>query len=390
MSTYTRADLKARINAGIKGKKDMMVDIDETINFLVRDILSRTDMRSTKRRTVISPGLFASTYEYAAPVDLKGMKVCSIKEQSAENPISPYSLVSNEDFATMRSVGTIAIDEHDNIKKLLIRGTPDGVTSVVSTLDTITAGGGTWVAFGDADSVQTDNGDFVRGAGSVAFNLTSAPGLTAGIQNVGLDSFDYSSFEGSNDSIFVFVKISDKDDINSFSIRYGDDASNYNEITVTQTAFNTAFAVGWNLLRFDVSNRTLTGSVTNTAGAYVAVFMNKNATKVSQTGFKVDQIAFRNGTPQFLEYYSKYGWKDKDTGAWKENSEDDGDYLNADTDEYNLYVLKGIELAGDEVDEAQASVNAGARFSANLRQYVTDNPSDAMLMTSDYQAQYYV
>jgi hypothetical protein len=390
MPTYTRGDLKNRLNAGIKGKIGIMVDVDETINLAVRSVLSEVDLQSTRRMVDMVPGIFSKEYEYASPTDLKGFKVINVEELADEYRQTPYGLVTPTEFRHYRKIGTIAVDEYDDLRKILISREVDGAQQVVSTLDSTNAGGGTWAAYGDGTGVGVDTGNYVRGNGSIKFAINAAGGTTAGIANSTLDTFDYSPFDGEDDSILVWVRISDPTNITNFTIRYGDDATNYNEISVTQTHFGTAFAAGWNLLRFDVSSATQAGSPTATAGEYIALFMTKDAAKVSETGYNFDSIVFKKGTSHKLKYYSKYGWQDATTGAWKENSTSDSDYLNADMEEYNMYIFKTIELAGDEVDEAQATVNAAARYAKAVKEYTMEHPSEALLLTYDYQAQYYI
>lgn len=221
MFTYTRGDLITRINAGIKGKKDMMVDIEDTINFAVRDVFSEGDLRSSRRSATLTPSLLAEPYMYAAPEDLKGQKLISLIDQANPDSKYQYNLVAMEDFQLQRKLGTVSIDEIDGVRVLYI---PQPTTPITYTLN----------------------------------------------------------------------------------------------------------------------------------------------------------------------YYSRYGWIDAGTLLWKQNSTEDSDFLVANEEEFNLFVYKGIELAGEEVDEAQASANAGARYLRLQKVYFMDNPSDAMLMTNDYQAQYYV
>ena len=88
-------------------------------------------------------------------------------------------------------------------------------------------------------------------------------GTTAGIVNSTLDTFDYTDFLYG--SVFVWTYITDKTDITNYKMRVGNDASNYYEMTVTDTHEDIPFLDGWNLLRFDMSSKTTTGSPTSTA-----------------------------------------------------------------------------------------------------------------------------
>ena len=114
------------------------------------------------------------------------------------------------------------------------------------------------------------------------------------------------------------------------------------------------------------------------------------ATKVSETNFRFDNLVFSSGQAQNLFYYSEFPWIDSITGAWKRNSTTDNDFINCDDEEFNLYINKGIELAGDEVDEERASISAMNRYIKGIQKYGIDRPSESMMLTTDYQAQYYI
>ena len=78
MPTYTRGELKERINAGIKGKRGMLPDFDGTVNDAVRSVaIDGVDLRSLRRQAIIAPGLFTDVYSYPLPVDLKGNRIVS-------------------------------------------------------------------------------------------------------------------------------------------------------------------------------------------------------------------------------------------------------------------------------------------------------------------------
>jgi len=410
MPTYTRSNLKSRINAGIKGKIGVLVDADETVNQVVRAVVSEIDLRSTRRKTTLQPGVFDEVLAYPAPTDIKAQKLVSLSNQADGNDVyAGFNLIPYEQFnqklgyyhnrsdgnnrevrfGNQRELYTVAFDDTDMVRKMLIAAPQNGISQVISGLDSLTDGGGLWTSFGDAENVDVDTGNKVRGAGSIKFDIDAAGGATAGIYNSTLDVFDITSFLETNSSYFDFPYISDVEGITNYTIRIGIDASNYYEMVVTSTHFNTAFAVGWNVLRFDAASATLVGTVDTTACQYVALFMTKEITKISQSTFRFDNIVARNGEVMNLRYYSKYGWQTQ-AGIWLENSTRDDDFINADTDEFEMFIDKGVAVAGQEVDEDRASNNAGARFQQKMTDYLLANPSDALIETSDYQAQYYI
>ena len=391
MPIFTRYDIKQKVNGAIKNKQDVLVDFDRTVNFAVRDVLAEMDIQSTRRRTYLDPGIFPEVYAYAAPDDLKGYKIISLRKLAGNQKVTPYSLVTYNEFMERRKIGTISIHEHDSIKKLLVSGDQDITPTLeVSALESITDDGSSWVVGTGAENIYVNTGNYVRGNGSLFFDISAAAETQAGIRNVGMNAYNVSEFDAEESSIFVLAYLSDADDVTGYTVRYGLNTTNYHQIVVNATHFNTAVTAGWNLLRFDVKNRTTVGAVDPTNCQYFEIYMNKADTKVSEAGFGFDSIVFANGVTQEIIYYSKYGWIDAITGAWKEESTSDSDFVIADSEEFNLMVQKATEFAGEEVEELQASSNAMGRYEKLKRMYEMDHPSDALLLTTDYQAQYYI
>lgn len=410
MPTYTRAELKARINAGIKGKLGVLVDVNETINDAVRAVNSETDLRSTRKMMAIEPGIFDEVLAYPAPIDLKGQKIISLQNQADNNNVyHGFNLIPYEQFnqrigfynrhsngqnaeirfGNQRELYTVSFDDRSMVRRMLIAAPQDGTSQVLSTLDSLTAGGGLWTAFGDAFNVDADAGNRVRGGASIRYDINAAGGTTAGIYNATLTPFDITSFLASNSSYFTFAFLSDAEDVTNFKLRIGIDAANYYEFTATVTHVGTVFAPGWNVIRFDADSPVLVGAVSVDVCQYIALYMTKDAAKISQAAFRFDHIVARNGKVMELRYYSKYPWQDI-SGAWKENSTEDTDFLNAEADEYDMIIDKGITYAGAEVDEMTAVNNAQVRYDRKLSMYTRGHPSEALVETSDYMAQYFI
>lgn len=409
MSHYTKADLRARINAGIKNKIGLLTDSDQTINDAVRAVNSEMDLRSARRMVTIQPGIFDDVLAYPAPVDIKAKRLVSLSEQKNGNEVYygfnliPYEQFNaklgfyNRDFTddtqvrfgNQRELYTVAFDELNEVKRMLISAPQSGTQQTITTLDSLTAGGGLWTAFGDAFNVDADLGNYVQGQGSIKFDINGAAGLTAGIYNATMTAFDISSFFATNDSFFTFAYLSNVTGVNSYTLRIGTNATNYYQITITATHSNTAFAVGWNTLRFDATNFVTVGTPDPTACQYVALFMNKEATKINQSTFRFDSLVARTGTVLNVRYYSKFPWKTVN-GVYIEESTEDDDVLVCDGDEYNFIVDRGIMVAGEEVDELAAVTSATNRYDKKTTMYMMQNPSEALVETSDYQAQYYI
>src|ERR1044072_564745 len=175
----------------------------------VRKLLRDVDLRSTKRKTQISPGLFSDVFTYPWPSDAKRLGLIDVAPQVNRNSDFEINLTTPEEFDRRKSLepNLAAIRENDFIKKLLLNALVDDDSLSISTLDSLSAGGGTWQAFGDAENVTADADDFVMGSGSIKFGINGAGGTTAGIYNDDLNEFDFSDHVDNNRSIFYFTKI---------------------------------------------------------------------------------------------------------------------------------------------------------------------------------------
>lgn len=384
MPNYQYSDLKTAINGGIYNKIGMLSSEITTINSAIREVRA-VRLHSLKRRTLLAPNLFNDVYEYTAPTDLDGLGVIGIQPQNQERIESDYwNHVALEEFDQYKTVknNLLAISSNGLVKKLLISANVDDDSIVVGTLNTVAENGANWTAYGDGENLTSDSSDYVKGGGSVKFDISSAGGTTVGVYHSSLPTFDLTKYL-TDGSVFVWTKIISTTNITNYKIRLGSDASNYYEMTATTQNDGTAFATGWNLLRFDFSGKTTTGSPSSTACDYVAVFMTKDAGKVSETGYAFDHIMVKRGSYQYLWYYSNYAWQSS-TGTFKIKATATNDYLNFDEDEFLLAVEKGIELAAREVREPEASLSAARRYKDMVREYRQKYPNESIPLISTY------
>jgi hypothetical protein len=312
------------------------------INLAARIVAGDADLMSMRRKSTLSPFLFDDIYDYATPTDLKNDCVADIKSQinySDEwSPVEASYFNRNKE----REKNIFTVVSESGLKRLRLSANVDDTTLLVSGLDSLTDGGGTWALLGDATTPTVDSDYFVKGSASINYGISAAGGTTAGIQNTDLDEFDITEFD--NSSVFVWAYVSSTTGLTNFILRLGNDSSNYFTKTVTTTNEGTAFVAGWNLLRFDLSTSTETGSVDKTVCDYACIYMTKTTGKISETDYRFDQIQIKKGVYSDLIYYSKYPWQTS-AGVWILDSTVATDYLNADADEFNLFTLKGIELA---------------------------------------------
>jgi len=396
MPIYTQSQLKSDISAKIKGKVGILIDPQSTMNQGVRQVYSDLDLVSARRRSQLTPNLFSGLFEYACPTDLKGYGIITVQDQTFSRA-RDWGLVPYEQFMRRQGANTIAISDYDSVKKILLNTynptalvnasddatiIPNASTAVAS-MDSLSSGGGTWGPFGDVTvgEVYQDQDNFVQGTGSIRYNINATAGTTAGIVNSTLSQSDLSAYFSQNGQAFIWAYITSVTNLTNFILRLGSDASNYNSKTVTGQADGTSFVVGWNLLRFDLSSVSATGTPITTAIDYCAIYMTKTAGKISETAYRFDYLVLRRGQVNNLYYYSQYGWQSS-VGTYKANSTTASDLLNADEQEYELILAKCAELAADEADEDKVSKKEAERYERLKKQYKMDRPSEALIMIS--------
>lgn len=376
---YTRSQLLADINAGLRGKIGMISDQESFVNRVVREVKNNVALRSARRKVTLASDLFGGLYQYVCPTDIDGMRIIDIPAQ-AKRYDGSFGIVPTEQFNVSPRPGDIAFNDFNGVRQLLINSEVP-VKSVI--LDTISDNNG-WVAVGGANSITDDEQDFINGTGSVVFNIDNTLATTAGIAKLGTESYDLSEYLEGYSSAFVWVKITDIDDITNWKLRFGTDASNYYEATVTTQFDGTAFVRGWNLLQFSLTALTETGTVTDTDINYRAVFMTKATAKVSEVGYKVNYLVFMTGFIHDVIYYSAYGWQSS-AGAYKRLSDDALDLLVADDTEYELFVKKGIEIGRGLTNfDMNERTESAEDYKSALIEYQLKNPDESLIMTSTY------
>ena len=397
MAVYTLLTLKSRIANKLSGT---IADSDLSViaNDSVLEVVSDIDLRSTKRKSALSPNLFDDIFQYTAPSDLKGRKIIDIMPQVKRGRFDDWRLTTPEEFDRYKTdqrydqwgdpiriqgnqwtgESLVAIQEHSIIKKILLSRPVNDTSVTISPLDAV----GTWAAFGDGTNLTADSSNYVKESASINWDISAAGGTTAGIYNSSLDSFDIKPYvmEG---SVFVWAYITSTTNLTNYILRIGSSSLAYYSITITTTNEGTAFIAGWNLLRFDFANKVATGIVDEDACDYVALYMTKAAAKVSETDYRFDWLVMKKGEHYDVIYYSKFGWQST-TGTWIENSTADTNYVNVDADELKLIEYKYAELCERYLRNSARANEFLKLYEIKTAKYKFDNPSEALPLIMTY------
>jgi len=353
---YLYTDLSTAVNEAISGKKTNLINERALYNRGVREIISAIDLRSQKRKSQISPGIYTKVYSYAAPADIKDNAVVDIQKQTDRK--EEFFLTTPEEFdrtKTYRS-GLVAFDDHDFIKTMNLSTELNTTEVAINEFDSLT-GNGTFAATGDASALSIDSVNFINGSASLQFS-TASSATAAVITNPDMTALDLTKFN--SHELFLWVYIPSTTGLTNFILKWGSSSSDYWSQTVTTTHEGLAFQTGWNLLRFNWPS-SYTGTPVITAVNYMQLTITKTGSMAAQTQWRLDFLVARYGEIHSIIYYSKFAWQDS-TYAYKENSTADTDYLVADTDEFNLIVQYCAKLASQAV-----------RMDANDRKAIADD-----------------
>jgi hypothetical protein len=270
-----------------------------------------------------------------------------------------------------------AVYEADGVKRLKISVIIDDDEALITGFDSTTG----WSGYGDGTNIALDSFNYVKGNASLQYDISAVGGTTAGVVNSTLDPVDLTDFLN-NGTIVVWAYITFSTNLTNFKLRIGSSASAYYEKTVT-TSDGQAFQNGWNILKFDLTSLTTSGSPDITDITYVALFMTKDGAKISESGYKFDWMVAKLGDIYTVLYYSDYLWQTS-AGVYIGDSTADTDLLNAGVDEYELLVLKAKELSAKELKKFDLSKEHAVDYKDMEEGYKQANPSEAKILTTDY------
>lgn len=389
--SFTISDAKTRIQRKLHGtslsKLTAVYDLFAEAGW---NVISEIDPAETIRITQLSGKIFDRVYDYALPADVKGNKVIDIRPQVNRTVSDNFSQWLEEEFDLKKSLANNKLQvRFDDTTKSLRIDKELTVLQLVNGCDGLTDNG-TWAATASATNLAADAIDYIEGAGSLSFDL-SAAGSTGYIENSTMTQVDLSDIDEKG-AFFLWVYLPAATNFTNVILRWGNSSTAYWSRTVTAPHTFSAFQNGWNLLRFDWSGATETGTVDPNTIDYLRVTFTYDGT--AQTGVKVDQIQAGLGKIFEIAYYSKYLFRDS-SGTWIEKPTSDDDIINLDTDSYNLFIYETCYLIAQELQGEDASFDANF-FEKKLRgdgternpglykRYKKSNPGQTILPQSTY------
>lgn len=162
----------------------------------------------------------------------------------------------------------------------------------VATFDSTTADSGTWTldeTDSDGTNLTTDTIEFKTGGACLNFDLDvsqSANNKTT-IYNSTYSEADWSDYEDLASHI-LWIYVPDVTNFSSITLYWGSSSSAYWSATTTTQIDGTAFANGWNRVKVDWADATVTGTPDEENIDYLKVDFNYAAGQADDTDYRID------------------------------------------------------------------------------------------------------
>lgn len=398
-STYDYLLLRRILNTKIHGRITNLESGDtgdtslprDLLNSAVRTTLSDLRLRGTIREATLTPNLFDNIYDYALPNDVVADAIIGLRPQVTDSrgEFETYDLVSRDEFDRRKKVetGIYTIIDDDLTRILRVSAEVDDETLSVSSMEDTAWGTFDTDAVNDSD-VKVDADDFIEGAGSIRFQTDTGDSTdtAVGVQNDSITDFDISPYLARG-SAFVNAKLTVADTgIHQITLRLGSDSDNYYQISDSNQNDCSAFVTGWNKIRWDLQNKTTTGTPVDTAINYAAIFWSRDTTTtallhLNDTDWGFDDLILKRGKYYLLSYYSRFWWQDTAL-ALSENSTHDSHALTVQNDELEVVMAKAAEMASGYLRDQEDQKYWRNEYERLKQVYLMNHPSEAGVKTT--------
>jgi len=359
-------------------------DINSVIAEAGRNVLTEIDPQETIRQATIENALFDDVYSYTTPNGMKGDRIIDLQPQVNRTLAQNYTKVLIETFNRVKERKTYNIAYKNGTKFLKISEdvAPDKV--VISEVNSVNG----WAASGSAENITLDQLNYISGSKSLNFDINTDDSVAI-VENSTLTAVDLSNQDDQN-SLFVWVYFPDASKVTSVAARLGSSSSNYYSQSVTTTHDSQSFADGWNLLRFDYSGATETGTTDWSAITYFQLRITHDES--GDTDFRIDSITAGVGQLYEVIYYGDAIFKGTD-GTYKTAPTNDTDVIQLETDAYNIMLYEAAYLLSQELqgengafDESffRARLDGTASKPGMYHKYTMKYPSQNEKVRSSY------
>jgi hypothetical protein len=244
-----------------------------------------------------------------------------------------------------------SVERYDGNKYLLINYQPKYRAKTISNFDSTSAGGGTWeldATNGDGTNLETDTVEYKQGNASLKFDADVSQSVNNKVilSNTTMDSLDLSEYEDLA-AFLLWVYIPETTNFSSITLYWGSSTSAYWSATVTTDMDGSAFTDGWNRIRVNWSDASMTSSPDVTAIDYFQIDLNYTGSYVDDTNFRVDELLLARPEKLTFHYIGWYvGTDTSGTDITAFSATTDIPYFSGQYDQYRYAVAhKAASLA---------------------------------------------
>lgn len=215
-----------------------------------------------------------------------------------------------EEIGQMNGESSWAIERRDKDAYLVVNHESKYQAEVMADMDSTTSGGGTWTVDStnsDATNLTVDSVEFTQGSGSLNFDVdvSQSGNNKATISNSTLTSRDLSQYVDLG-SFLLDVYIPDHTYTSSITIIWGSSTSAYWSATVTTDISGSALSDGWNTVKVNWADATMTSTPSASAITYIALTVNYSASQADDTDYRFDNLRIVRAETLKFYYLSWY------------------------------------------------------------------------------------
>ena len=327
------------------GNLDEVRNVENVFERASRNMMAR--YKPIGNRKIDTLTLYNGVIDYSAPSDFR--ELIDLRPQVNRGVVDNFTRLFTEEFDRRKKNNTLSIRYNSGVVSIReIKSFTPG-NSTIHQMDSITANG-TWAVGGDAENLTADGNNKVAGSASLNFDLDGS-GTSGFIENSSMRQVDWTIYD-EQVPVFASTFIPLVAAITSYTLRWGNDSSNYWSRTVTVPHDYASLQLGWNLLRFDWNGATETGTVNPAQIDYIRFTVTYDGN--AETDIRVDKIFVALGVVFELEYYSKFLFRTPG-GVWQGTIENDETTIELDDSEYNIFLYESLMEAAQQSEGEDAT-----------------------------------
>jgi hypothetical protein len=344
---------KSDLKADFEGGKSLSVDWYQVLRRAADRMLGQVYPNTLKRAVSIYGGFTGDLFVYYCPTDvLVPAEIYSndgLRQFTYVPPNKFYRSTDAKQF-TLEYINGVRflVARHKSVGGSITLDSMEGVSNKTATGVTLTLNSHD-VLFG----TYTVQGTFTSANNTISGTFTSAD-ITAKLWGIAR----------------LPINISTAANVSEIELRLHTSNSDYFSMSTDTDATNDNLVDGWNMLRFDMANRTETGSPDSTdIIKWSLVF-----TLTADTTIILDELVVQETEKMYLEYISNRMFVDQTTKQWKDEPESDNDQINLDRDSSSILHYEAARIIGRK---SIAGLNFTEELAREYGQYWEKHPSDA-------------